>query len=410
MNILSLAVIVVMIGSLTTYVNYSYLSKTVGYVISVSFILFSSFTLLMNQKIVNIAWKLLLLSLWFWLWAFVFLGTQLIVAFQGDLSPEGLARTVGYLGIFTLTYFILGPAALLKGDTIWPFLGTVISGCSSIGILGAIGLLKIGVKPWEIPILGVPWTQSIFMGANYFAVVAFIGLISSSYGYILSKTTRSKLYWGTLSTINTIALVLTYSRAAYLALLVSATVWILTSRKIRTRWKVVFILLMILILVSIVGLMQTNQEIRFFLQVKRKLTGRELLWPAAIQSISEKPFFGWGVGNVDDVVLSTVDHWRSTHNTFLDFAIMTGIPGLITLLWVIVASIWVLLRKKYWRVEDGRFLLTLLSGLLITNQFITFTPGGAGFASFILALALGQANTLRVNSFKGSYCNAKVKA
>jgi hypothetical protein len=125
LNILSLAVLIAMLGSLTTYIEY--VPKSVGYAISVSSIVFSSFLLLISRQIVSMAWKLLSLSLWFWLWAFVLLGTQLIVTFQGFLSFEGLVWTIGYLVLFTLTYFALAPAALLTGERIWPFLGIVVS-------------------------------------------------------------------------------------------------------------------------------------------------------------------------------------------------------------------------------------------------------------------------------------------
>jgi len=295
------------------------------------------------------------------------------------------------------------PAALLTGERIWPFLGIVISGPSLIGILGSMGVLQIGVKPWEIPILHIPWTKSLFMDSNYSAVVAFVGLVSSMYGCMLSNTRRLKLIWATLSIINFVSMSLCYSRAAYLATFMAATVWFLTSKKFRWYWKVMLTTSAVVTLVLLATWALKNPEIKAFLQVERGMTGRELLWPAAIKAIAERPLFGWGVGNVDDVVLSTVGHWVSTHNTFLDFAIMTGIPGVTALLWIITASVMPLLHKTDGRSHQKRFLLTLLSGLLTTTQFITFTPGGAGFASFIFALALGQANVLRIRAVQASY-------
>lgn len=393
-DVLSLVVFIVLLGGLTTYI--AYVSKSFGYVISASSIAFSSLLLLRNRKIATMGWRLLSVSTWFWLWGFALLGSQLMVTFQGLLSLEGLVRTIGYLMLFTMTYFILAPAALIRGEKVWPLLGCVLSVPSLIGIMGSIGVLPIGVQPWKIPIINLPQIRSIFMDSNYFGLVAFVGMVSSMYGAMLSKKRFLQLLWTTLSLINFVSFVLSYSRAAYFATCTVAIVWFLTSKKTRWPWKVSLSITTLVAFVVLANWAVNNPEMRAFLQINRGLTGRELLWPAALEAVAEKPLFGWGVGNVDDVVLGTISRWNSTHNTFLDFAIMTGIPGLIALMWIVVASMIPLLRKKGEDFHHRRFLLALLTGLLIICQFITFTPGGAGFASLIFALALGQANALRI--------------
>jgi len=397
-KMLSLALLISMLGSLTTYIEY--VPRSVGYAISASSIVFSSFILLMNRQVSVRAWRLLSLSVWYWSWAFVLLVTQLIVALQGFLSFEGLTLTIGYLVLFTFTYFLLAPGASIKTESIWPLLGLVLGTTSLIGVLGALGVWQIEALPWEIPIFHVPNIKSIFMDPNYFGVVAFIGVISSLYGYNLKKNRVAKFLWASLSVVNFIGIFLSYSRAVYSVTLLAVAVWFLTSKKVRWKWKVFLTTAAVAMLVYLAILPLRSPEINTFLQVNRGMTGREFLWPEALKSITERPLFGWGVGNVDEVVFRGVGRWRSAHNTLLDFGIMAGIPGIIALVGIVIASMFPLLQKNNENFQEKRFLLTLLSGLLISTQFVTFTPGGAGFASFIFALALGQASTLRIQPYE----------
>jgi len=400
-NVATIGVSLAMLGALVTYING--VPKLLGYVISASAIVFGSFLLVSTGTLfTTFAWRLLKASPWFWLWAFVVLTIQYVHFLLGDAADlEALIRTLGYIFIFTLSYFVLGPAIFVARGRPWDFLTLIISCTSVIAVLGSLGITSVGVYRSRIPIIGLPFTKSIFMDANYFAVIASVGLVSAIHGYSISREKSTRFIYALGCLLNLLGVLLSYSRAGYLAVLGAALLWFFTSRRIARSWKIGLLAIGIITAPLYVNSLLNSQAFQEFFQVQQGLTGREILWPSALQAIAERPVLGWGIGSVDDVIIAKVGRWTSSHNTYLDFGIMTGMLGLAAFLWVIIASIWPLLSRERSTYSQRRFLLTVLFLFFILSNFITFTPGGASFASFLYALALGEANSLRLLRYSG---------
>jgi O-antigen ligase len=104
-------------------------------------------------------------------------------------------------------------------------------------------------------------------------------------------------------------------------------------------------------------------------------TGREVLWPQVIERILASPFFGVGASNVATFVPERGDSIASPHNSFLYFALSSGIVPL-----TFYVVFWL---KTAWRnfsnikrSEDDAFRLPLL-----IFTFVTVMLGDTGFMS-----------------------------
>jgi O-antigen ligase len=129
------------------------------------------------------------------------------------------------------------------------------------------------------------------------------------------------------------------------------------------------------------------------------LTGREYLWPASLHAIAHRPIAGYGPGNDVPAIapyLGTSGQGievLTSHSTWLRTAVEMGVPGLVFLLWVLLAVAWVFLRGVLRRstVQDPArlALAALLCGLVPAMTFESFLLGGVTFTSLFLAIALG---------------------
>jgi O-antigen ligase len=366
--------------------------RSVGYAVSVGAAMTAVAVLSLNRRLLNVSMALAQKALAFWLLSLTLLSSQLVLAVVGKLSFWGAAKTSGYVVILAGSYFLLGVAALRRMAIVWPAVSLVLFGISLFGVLGSLGLGPdfSGIE-WEIPVLGLRPTSSILRDQNYFALSCYIGLLGSCYGYQLRALGLPRPFWLMIVGGQLTAFVLAYSRAAYLALAVAGCIWLLTDPRLRGLGRSAVVLGLAGCGLAFAVWIMTSEALRSFLQFGLRLTGRELLWSLSIRFIAENPVLGVGVGNLEELFLIHTQRWVSSHNTILDFALMTGVLGGLSLLIFILASVWRLIVRAGKSLER-RFLLISLAGLLLISQFITFTPGGAGFGSLVFAVMLGQAN------------------
>jgi O-antigen ligase len=391
-------VLLAILSALIPYVSvvqksHAYGIAAVGVFLAVSALLFDPRLVRMTIEVLKKSWA-------FWILAFVLILTQAILTLQGILTTWGLFKTLGYVIILFATFFLFSAATFREQRFLWPALGLMLLPVSLLGITGSFGMWgSIGSLQWKIPLLDIPPSRSVLRDQNFFALTTYIGVITSLYGFRIKGLVLPRPFWFLIVTCHLIAMLFAYSRAAFLAFGVTVLIWILTVRRLGVAARSIMgIGLGIGISSGIVWGLRNN-AISSFLQVNMSLTGRELMWPLAVNLIAEKPFVGWGVGNLEGIFLDYSDKWVSSHNTFLDFSMMTGVAGGVALGIFILASIRNLFGGKKHLLEK-RFLLSALAGLLIINQFITFTPGGIGFGCVVFTLMLGQANFMsKISNF-----------
>ena len=384
-----------LVATLAPYLEH--IPRLIGYALAFTVVILASLLFVNQPGYLGKVSKISRNSPHFWIFALFLLLSQYINGLFGLIGLWGLMKTIGYV-IIGISAYLVFPAVFKGGKSgrLWSFLAKLGALFSLLGIIivvnGGLEIFGLSWKPsYTMVGLGIHSTKSIFFDSNYFAVVTFVGFITSL--YVLKSKSFNRLWAMSFLLLNLLGLLLTYSRAAYVTLFVALVVWFTIDSKLPQ--KVPIMLIVILIAIGSTIAVQTSPQLQLFSQIKRGGTGRELLWPAALRAIAERPLVGWGVGNVAQVIHNAGLPWASSHNSFLDFFIMTGLLTGLIYIWLIAISITRLYFSRKHSVER-RFLLAAVSGMVLLVQFTTHTVGGVSFGSFILTLLLGMANAIPI--------------
>lgn len=151
--------------------------------------------------------------------------------------------------------------------------------------------------------------------------------------------------------------VLTFSRATWLALIVTQAIMLIaaTHRHIRRRAGVILALAVVII---VLGGWQYMEE--------RGLSYRPQILEQAFALFRQHPLIGLGMGSHYSIRVGD-QIWDHSHNVFSHLAILLGLPGL--LLWV---ALWLVVGWRAWRyrhVAIGRALLALWVYASVAWQF-----------------------------------------
>lgn len=194
------------------------------------------------------------------------------------------------------------------------------------------------------------------------------GLAESPNNYILYATVflyyflnKKKLlfFW-----IALLSLLLTFSTTIYISLVIGSIIIALYQKKI-----LLFLFFTILIFVSIYTLYLSVDSIHTILtsRIERNASGsgRFEIWIYVLDLISQHPLFGYGA-NQSRELIAPLRALNSTHNTFLEIWISSGIAGIITylilLLTILFSSI------KYFLHFKNLFLILIFINYLIVSM------------------------------------------
>jgi O-antigen ligase len=219
------------------------------------------------------------------------------------------------------------------------------------------------------------------------------------YMYSCSKTRFSKVLIFSLFVIQTIMLVLSYTRTAWAGFIVSLPLFILFSKN-KKRLLIPALATMIIIasLFSVVyyGAYRdvTEKKQYGFSSWQYRWS---YAWPASIKAFKEKPIMGWGLGN-DLYALAKAAHFDNTsHNDYLLILVETGIIGISLYLWLIVTLfLHTLSGIRSANNEESRLLyvttLAIFTSFLIGSlgEHLLQTPGATGYVITILGMAHGS--------------------
>ncbi|MBT4209316.1 MAG: hypothetical protein HOE19_00125 [Candidatus Komeilibacteria bacterium] len=237
---------------------------------------------------------------------------------------------------------------------------------------------------------------------------AFLGsylLLAVILGFWLFLREQNKIWKYSILIINLFnifVLYLTLTRSALLALLVFFTVWIFTgassfSRKYKMISRGVLALMLILVVLSIIFrdyLANLDNDIinrLFVISLDSPvIKNRLLVWQGALQNIGNYFWLGLGMNNFDVLFNKyfhpgiSEDWFDRSHNAFLDIFIMTGIFGLLNYLFLIVYSMWILIKNRAKDILLYSTFFALLAAHSVNNLFVFDTLN----TSFILLAVL----------------------
>ncbi len=208
------------------------------------------------------------------------------------------------------------------------------------------------------------------------------------------------------------ALYFTYSRAAYLGLLVSLVLlfWVYAKKKHSPGifWGTIASILVLIGVVGLINIFGQNLKSTFFERLKfqgshiESVETRLQMWPAVVKQILARPLTGYGPetfalsfskfapANINTDI-SKGDYPDRAHNEILDIAAQIGIPGLVCYLAFLILLFVISIKKILKETHESSWLyLGLLCGVLalfISNQFgFSVTVLWAYFFLFIAIL------------------------
>ena len=271
------------------------------------------------------------------------------------------------------------------------------------------------------------WTQKaahIVMWPFYNDHTAYAAAIAMflpiTIGFIFDKDTssRTRLISGIVSLIFIIAMVLSYTRAAWISLAVALTVFIIFY--FRIRFTVVFIALSTLLILFFSFQTQImiklernrtqsatdfNKHLQSISNISTDASNLERInrWHSAMRMFEEKPVFGWGPGTYqfkyapyqqskEKTIISTnAGDAGTAHSEYIGPLAESGVLGLVTFALVLVAVIYMAIMLYSYSLdrEIKMFSLTVFLGLVTylvhgaLNNFLDTDKASVPFWGFI---------------------------
>jgi O-antigen ligase len=365
----------------------------------------AAIAILTDRKVATLLLKNLANSPHILLYCSWLLISQLLVALvYGDVALDSLWRAAAYILSAFVGYLLLPCAIGQKGTAAWWNLllavGTVASGLGVyVALTGQNELLGLHLMVSRyIAIWDLYATSGPFNEANIFGFASALGVVAGLYRLRATKQVRSRLVAFISIGICGAATLFSWSRAMYVALPAGFVAWMLIGSRLRIK----------LLAVSIGGLMimiglnlaENNPLVRYLLQLDLGLAGREVLWPAAIRAILDRPITGYGLSPF--LLVSTVyryggaewaDEPLAAHNGFLDLAVQAG--ALVTLLYICAIVIaFVRLLTSSAPVEVKRSLAAGMTIAVVAVTFLGYSLGGASYGSLTLTIMFGLGNAM----------------
>lgn len=266
---------------------------------------------------------------------------------------------------------------------------------------------------------------------SYGAILAMFIPIIVGFATNKSNTSRKKLLSWILLIIFTIALLLSYSRAAWVGVIGAFGVWIIIKLKIKFRRVALFAGIILLLGFAfgsqiLIQLQRNKQDssvnvenhIKSITNISSDASNLERInrWNCAIRMFKKKPFFGWGPGtymfkyapfqlSYEKTIISTNEGNRgNAHSEYLGPLAESGIFGLISILLIIITTIYTAVNV-YSKSQNKKVkTLSLIALLGLTtyyihgflNNFLDMDKAAVpfwGFTAIIVALDVYYKNT-----------------
>ncbi len=288
--------------------------------------------------------------------AFALAGIISLLVNIPDVSPDVLwkgllylVRWVSYAGV----YFAFAGSKFPKTFLLYGlfFLGTG---------LAIVGLLQFFFYPDLRNLMYLGWDPhyyrvfSTLFDPNYAGILFVLTLIIGSY---LLQNKRDRWVIGGIG-VNMVALLLTYSRSSYLALLAAIGTWIVLNKK----WKV-GVIAVLLFLVAVVYLPRPGRE-ALSLDRFDSTASRLSNWSESIRRIAQKPVFGHGFNVLPFLQQETSLPSKAgagIDNSFLFVGVTTGLVGMIAYGWLLLTLI---------KIKRNLFFLASFIAILVHSLFV----------------------------------------
>jgi O-antigen ligase len=324
--------------------------------------------------------------------------------------PAAVLWFLGYLWVFGISTYV--NAVEQGGDTLRLFIAmaqlvllfwVIVNLLSDPRVPGGVllALVVACTARAGMQILGVGatarevWTggarvTALGQNANLSAIILAAGIaaVLGLRSRVSGQLPRLGLLAWPVAVLIGVALIQTGSRGGLLCAAGGILVYLLRGRTVGQRLRNA-VLAVITVAALAVGALETDLMRNRFQAAAREgnLAGRELIYPAALGMITERPWLGWGPLQNQAEIARRVDELeegrRDAHNLMLDLLTTTGLAGTIPFFVGLVLCV-----RHAWRARRGpceMIPLALLAAVLVG------TIMGTWIASKILWLALAFA-------------------
>jgi O-antigen ligase len=255
------------------------------------------------------------------------------------------------------------------------------------GVLYALGTIFAPALGWysKKVILGVRRVE-VFGSDSSGLGTTFVLFADLAFGQVLYTNGRRRVYWGILTLLFSIGVILAFGREAWIELFVSMLVMIVFRTK---NWAALLFLLLPLSLLFIPGVSD------FFNSSKVYGSDRLKIWADAITIWQKSPYLGIGAGNYQffDRIYGT-DKAGLAHNQYLEMLAEMGVQGLLCLLWILAVfgvKAWNSFKEAKTQLSKSvtlafiGFYVCFLFGGFFTGILLPSAAAGGGTAGFIEA-------------------------
>lgn len=221
-------------------------------------------------------------------------------------------------------------------------------------------------------------TYGTFPHPNIFAAFLVVSLLTYSYFITQAQNFKQKVLYICLFYVNSLALVLTFSRAAFLGFSISfAAFLVLHWFKTNLKNRVIELFFVGFLTFSALGLIFYPFLLnRATISDQASLERVEYL-KIGIKMISSSPILGQGIGNsmlhMEQFSSKPLNSWEKQpiHNYFVLTAAELGIPGLLLVLLIFFSSVKKLASslKKKESAQESILLLSILLAFFVLMQF-----------------------------------------
>jgi O-antigen ligase len=322
---------------------------------------------------------------------------------------------------FIIPFYVLGVLLFKKFKNIKIFTGLYI-----ISLLFVIVYTIINHAKWNFTEQPAHWVMTPFYNdhTSYGALIAMF--IPISLNIVFDKSCKRSLRFIAvlISIILIIAIILSYSRAAWLSLIAAAFALLLILIKFKVRYLLYITGFIIILFFSfqneIINKLEKNKQdssanlvehVQSIYNISSDASNLERInrWQAAIRMFKEKPLVGWGPGTYqfiyapyqyskDKTIISTnAGDKGNAHSEYISPLCEEGILGLLLFLSIIVSVTYTAIKvfRKSVKKKYGRLALVYLLGLItyythgLLNNFLDTDKASVpfwGFTAIIVAL------------------------
>ncbi len=299
-------------------------------------------------------------------------------------------RMEGFVALIHFFLYFLVLSSVLKTQEIWNKLLATTVGASFImsiyslfQIAGKIAINQGGVR-----------VDGTLGNAAYLGIYMVFHIFFAFLLFFRSKYTWQKALLSLSIVLNLIVLYYTATRGAILGLIggtfISFLFLVFKSekgdkiRKFALGGAIALVVALgLFTLIKNTSFVQSSPVLSRFAELSLsefKKQGRYYVWPMAIKGFVERPILGWGQEGFNfvfnkyyDPRMYTQEPWFDrAHNTFLDWLVAGGVPGLASYLLILFSVVAYVFKanESFLTKEDKAVVFGLLSAYMFNNLFV----------------------------------------